>query len=105
MLKGAGGGAIAAVGRSGDSRLTEVITAPDDGDRMSDRLALQSDCGPRCRGVWSLERMSRHHAGSRLVPPATGRTTHRRRSGKTSRKNVKDLGWNGSAGGVPLSIL
>ena len=34
VLKGAGGGEIVAAGRSGSSRLIEVITAPDDGDRM-----------------------------------------------------------------------
>ena len=34
VMKGAGGGEIVAAGRSGSSRLIEVITAPDDGDRM-----------------------------------------------------------------------
>jgi len=34
VMKGAGGGEIVAAGRSGGSRLIEVITAPDDGDRM-----------------------------------------------------------------------
>ena len=34
VMKGAGGGEIVIAGRSGGSRLMEVITAPDDGDRM-----------------------------------------------------------------------
>lgn len=34
VMKGAGGGEIVIAGRSGGSRLLEVITAPDDGDRM-----------------------------------------------------------------------
>jgi len=34
VMKGAGGGEIVVAGRSGGSRLIEVITAPDDGDRM-----------------------------------------------------------------------
>ncbi|MFM8805676.1 MAG: c-type cytochrome domain-containing protein, partial [Planctomycetia bacterium] len=34
VMKGAGGGEIVIAGRSGGSRLIEVITAPDDGDRM-----------------------------------------------------------------------
>ena len=34
LMKGSGGGEIVVAGRSGGSRLVEVITAPDDGDRM-----------------------------------------------------------------------
>jgi len=34
LMKGSGGGEIVIAGRSGGSRLVEVITAPDDGDRM-----------------------------------------------------------------------
>jgi len=34
VMKGAGGGEIVVAGRSGGSRLIEVITAPDDGERM-----------------------------------------------------------------------
>lgn len=34
LMKGAGGGEIVIAGRSGGSRLIEVITAPDDGERM-----------------------------------------------------------------------
>ncbi len=34
VMKGAGGGEIVIAGRSGGSRLIEVITAPDDGERM-----------------------------------------------------------------------
>jgi len=34
VMKGAGAGEIVVAGRSGGSRLIEVITAPDDGDRM-----------------------------------------------------------------------
>ena len=34
LMKGSGGGEIVIPGRSGASRLVEVITAPDDGDRM-----------------------------------------------------------------------
>jgi mono/diheme cytochrome c family protein len=45
VMKGAGGGEIVTAGRSGASRLVEVLTAPDDGDRMppeGDRVPAES---------------------------------------------------------------
>ena len=45
VMKGAGGGEIVVAGRSAASRLVEVITAPDDGDRMppeGDRVPAES---------------------------------------------------------------
>ena len=69
LMKGAGGGEIVIAGRSGGSRLIEVITAPDDGERMppeGEPLVLASSrsgrlllAASRCKAAQSCSSTSR----------------------------------------------